>query len=158
MFEISRKIHAILFKLSSEISLVPNVLDEAKEFLKLANVNDPTKVLLGVQELLRNAVVHGNKNDSNLLITCCIEQIDGGLFKIVVEDEGNGFDYRCLDFKIPEDPKNIQKRGYKLLYILSKKIHFAGKGNHVTAYMDVPINKVSGCRNNLNGSKIAEGT
>ncbi len=44
-------------------------------------------------EALTNAVVHGNRSDESLKVT--IEtKVSNGLLKIVVSDEGDGFDWR----------------------------------------------------------------
>jgi len=141
MLEISRKTNTILFKLSSEISILPNVIEEVEKFLIPKNVDDLTNVLLVTEELLTNAVEHGNQNDPARLTVCDIEQIDDDLFKIVVKDEGDGFDYRCIDFKLPENPKYVQKRGYILINALSKRIVFEGNGSCVTAYVGKKNNK-----------------
>ena len=101
MLEISRKTNIILFKLSSEISILPNVIEEVEKFLIQKNVDDLTNVLLVTKELLTNAVEHGNQNDPARLAVCDIEQIDDDLFKIVVKDDGDGFDYKFIDFKLP---------------------------------------------------------
>lgn len=141
MLEISRKPNTILFKFSSERSILPNVIEEVEKFLIPKNVDDLTNVLLVTEELLTNAVEHGNQNDPARLAVCDIEQIDDDLFKIVVKDEGDGFDYKCIDFKLPENPKYVQKRGYILINALSKRIVFEGNGSCVTAYVGKKNNK-----------------
>ncbi len=135
MLEIKRKRNAILFKFSSEISTLTNTMDKIEKFLKVLNTKDPTNVLLVARELLMNAVVHGNRNDPNRFVICRLRAFDNNQLKILVKDEGAGFDYESLDLRLPNDPKHIQKRGYILINALSERIDFKGRGNSVTVYV-----------------------
>lgn len=112
-----------------------DVVEELKRFLKEYGVTDisgPSVVLL---ELLKNAVNHGCKENGNSMVYALIEHLSDNEFKIVVEDEGKGFDYQALDFKLPEDPRKISSRGYRLINALSNRLEFNEYGNRVTAYI-----------------------
>ena len=135
MFEVTRKTNAVSFKLSSEISVIENVIKEAEKFTRKLEIADCTGLSIVMMELLRNAIIHGNKKSPERIVTCNIEKINGGKFKIGVKDEGSGFDYKCLDMNIPEDPRNLKKRGYILINELSEKIVF--NGNHITVYINL---------------------
>lgn len=64
-----------------------------------------------------------------------LECRDEGGLRLTVEDEGEGFDYRSLDLKLPEGCGRIRDRGYKLVNAYCDKIEFAAPGNRVTAYL-----------------------
>ncbi len=135
MLEVKRKRNSILFKFSSEISTLTNVMDRIEKFLKVLNKKEPTNVLVVARELLMNAVVHGNRNDPNRFVICRLRVFDNNQLKILVKDEGAGFDYESLDLRLPNDPRHIQKRGYILINALSERIDFKGRGNYVTVYV-----------------------
>lgn len=112
-----------------------DVVDELKRFLKDYGVTDfsgPSVVLL---ELLKNAVEYGNKGNGRKMVCALVQHIKENEFKIMVEDQGDGFDYRNLDLQLPEDPRRIQARGYKLINALSHRLEFNEQGNRITAYI-----------------------
>lgn len=112
-----------------------DVVDELTRFLKDYGVTDfsgPSVVLL---ELLKNAVKYGSRGNGRKMVCALVQHIKENEFKIMVEDQGDGFDYRNLDLQLPEDPRRIQARGYKLINALSYRLEFNEQGNRVTAYI-----------------------
>ncbi len=73
-----------------EIDNLPNYLDEA-----LSGITLPTdkynNILLAVTEAVNNAIIHGNKNDISKEIELEFIITDD-FIKIIVTDEGEGFD------------------------------------------------------------------
>jgi len=94
-----------------------------------------------LRELLVNAITHGNRDIPNGVVICSIEEVDPFRFKIAVEDQGEGFDYADLDTALPENPRRLGDRGYKLINALSDTLQFNEKGNRITAYIttDMPL-------------------
>jgi serine/threonine-protein kinase RsbW len=86
-------------------------------------------IRLCTEEAVRNAIVHGNKNDPAKSVTVAY-WIDGGNLHIEVSDEGSGFDYRNLPN--PTAKENIMKnsgRGVYLIRRLMNKVEFNETGN-----------------------------
>ena len=129
----------LTFKISSEISMVNKLIKETETFISQFEIKNDIDIdlMIVLRELLLNAVIHGNKNIPDRIVKCRIEKLEKSRFKVVVEDEGSGFDYKSLDMKIPEDPRHIQKRGYAVINALSDQIEFNSKGNQVTVYISI---------------------
>ncbi len=86
------------------ISKVEKFIDEIS-----ANVNISSeiygKILIATIEAVNNAIVHGNKLNSNKIVRVKIES-EGNRLKVIVEDEGPGFDFYNLPD--PTTPQNIE--------------------------------------------------
>jgi anti-sigma regulatory factor (Ser/Thr protein kinase) len=55
--------------------------------------------------------------------------------EITVADQGKGFDYRSLDFALPDRPAHLERRGYILIGNMADAVRFNGAGNVVTAIL-----------------------
>jgi serine/threonine-protein kinase RsbW len=89
------------------------------------------KILISTVEAVNNAILHGNKGDSNKMVTVIISA-DGNILDITVTDEGEGFEYGNLPD--PTDPKNIENlhgRGVFLMRRLADAIEYNSSGNEV---------------------------
>ncbi len=137
MIHINKFNSYLTFKISSEISMVNKLIQETEKFISQFEIKNYIDLMIVLRELLLNAVIHGNKNMPERIVKCSIKKLEKRRFKIEVEDEGSGFDYKSLDMKIPEDPRYIQKRGYAIINALSDQIEFNSKGNQVTVYMSI---------------------
>lgn len=112
------------------ISKVEKFIDEIS-----ANVNISSeiygKILIATIEAVNNAIVHGNKLNSQKIVRVKIES-EGNRFKIIVEDEGTGFDfYNLPDPTTPQNIENISGRGVFLMRKLSDEINFYNNGSLV---------------------------
>ncbi|MCP4106671.1 MAG: response regulator [Desulfobacteraceae bacterium] len=124
----------ITYLISSRMYLVDRAVHETRGFLKRLGFKAFSEFNLILRELLINAVEHGNQNTPSKTITCSVEHVRNLLFRIIVADQGNGFDYRKLDMSLPKDPCKPRKRGYPFIYAFSEKIEFNEKGNQITVY------------------------
>jgi len=89
------------------------------------------KILISTVEAVNNAIIHGNRGDSNKMVTVNISA-DGNVLDITVTDEGDGFEYGNLPD--PTDPKNIENlhgRGVFLMRRLADAIEYNSSGNEV---------------------------
>jgi len=137
MFSRSEEGNIIVYKISSEISSVDSVIEHCKEDLSRFNViSDSTEFKVIVRELLNNAVKHGNHEIAEKTVTCNIEYLGARRFKIVVEDQGSGFNYRNINMDIPETDQ-IKRKGYSLINAFSKRIEFNEKGNRISVYTEI---------------------
>jgi serine/threonine-protein kinase RsbW len=89
------------------------------------------KILISTVEAVNNAILHGNRGDSNKKVTVVVNS-DGNIFDVTVTDEGEGFSY--LDIPDPTDPKNIENlhgRGVFIMKSLADSIEYNSTGNEV---------------------------
>lgn len=89
-------------------------------------------IRLCVEEAVRNAVVHGNLSDKNLLTTVTYWVKDGRAH-IEIEDEGVGFDRRSLPD--PTADANILRGSGRGVYLIEKLMDsavFNETGNKIT--------------------------
>lgn len=121
------------FKIPSDIKYIRKVSSGILKWLEPRKLDDHVifDIRLCVEEMVRNAIVHGNNSDSglNVLIKYWLE---GDRLIIEVEDEGPGFD---ID-KVPDPTteENIMKgsgRGVHIARELMDKMEFNDKGNKV---------------------------
>ena len=126
-------------KIASSISNINKVVTDILEKLKdrqLPN-EDCTifdfKVILN--ELISNAIKHGNKEDLNKLVKISTALIDGRYLLLKVEDEGEGYNYasnsnedvRCDDDNLLSE----SGRGILIVKCLCDKVRFNKKGNKI---------------------------
>ena len=114
MLHIFHEDNSLKFTISSELALVNQVLAECNRYFELAGVTEPSALDLVLQELLVNAIKHGNHNEVSKVVKCRIASVEGRAFEMEVEDEGGGFDYRKLRMRLPADPRKVGRRGYML--------------------------------------------
>jgi serine/threonine-protein kinase RsbW len=123
--------------LIENIQIIESFIDNAKESFE---INDDLygNIMISVTECISNAIFHGNQSDSGKLVHLEL-QMDAGLLRCSIEDEGNGFDYNQLPD--PTDPENIEKvggRGIFLMKHLSDEVKFedGGKKTILSFYLD----------------------
>ncbi len=130
--------YAIKFSLSPKIQLVERVIEETNAFLPKSSSADFTPVKVVLRELLLNAIQHGSGSQGEGQISCSIERNDDMHLKIVVEDQGDGFDPQLIDMSLPEDANRAPNRGYALISALSDRLEFNEKANQVAAHLIIP--------------------
>lgn len=135
MFEMKRNSCSVSFVFSSDMLLVDKAVKECGNCLTLLGMQASFRFKLVLRELLTNAVEHGNRMVFRRLVSCRIDCSDKNRFKIIVEDEGCGFDYESIDMKLPEDPLQVRNRGYALINAFSDCLRFNIAGNRITAYV-----------------------
>lgn len=113
------------------------LIGEADRFVSRFTDKDHNDLLLVLRELLDNAITHGNGSIPEVPVQCKIRHMSEESFRITVEDEGIGFDYRRVDMGMPKDPRHARTRGYALIKALSDEIHFNEKGNRVSVVVTV---------------------
>ena len=131
--EMEKKADTLLMKIPTQQSSAWAVIDSCKAFMDELGVFDTLGIIVVLRELLNNALVHGNRGDMKNKVLIQIEYLKNSSFKIVVQDEGAGFDYHSLALELPEDPRKHRTRGYALINSLSSKLEFNDKGNRIAA-------------------------
>lgn len=128
---------------SSSLSLVKTIEKEILSFLmREADVTSEEllEFKLIINELLINAIVHGNKGDSSKSVKVKIGVVDKKLSYIVVEDEGEGFDIEKVfkEYTPYEEDDKIEDlyefgRGLMIVYSLCEKVKQNQRGNKIVA-------------------------
>jgi len=86
-----------------------------------------------MEELLSNALIHGNRKNKDKQITMRMS-FDAERFVLVVKDEGDGFDGTTYLEKIRNNQTAIpEKRGLFIADLLVDELRFNEKCNEVTA-------------------------
>jgi len=139
---LGRKHFTIAFP--SEIYKVKSIIINTVEFIRsnLPSIDeeDLFDLRLIFSELLCNAVIHGNKNDSNKNVSLTVELEDNTVFSII-SDEGYGFDYTNLLVKTKSETSLYKDRGRGILLVnsLTDSMIFNGKGNEIKFYKKVNV-------------------
>ncbi len=108
-----RKIEKLVDDLSTELNISSDIYGN---------------ILIASLEAANNAIIHGNKLDENKLVNISVKK-DKKSLKIMIEDEGDGFDYRNIpDPTAPENIENVNGRGIFLMEKLSDNIEFTRNG------------------------------
>ena len=115
---------------AENIYIVENLIDEICETL---NVNEEYygNILISLTEAVNNAMVHGNKLDSQKKVLVTVKS-DETSIHFTISDEGPGFDYDNLPD--PTAPENIEKpngRGVFLMKNLADGCNFEENGRIV---------------------------
>jgi serine/threonine-protein kinase RsbW len=112
------------------INLVERLIDDISAKYQLHS-DIYGKLLLAVVEGVNNAIVHGNKLESDKDVVLQYEITDK-IIQFIISDDGSGFNYKNLPD--PTKPENIEKthgRGIFLMNHLADEIEFNEKGNEV---------------------------
>lgn len=126
----------------SDIKYVGVKVDEVIHYLESLcdNIDDgnlfESRVILN--ELLLNAVRHGNREDCTKSVAISAGVTKGGEAYFIIEDEGEGYDYQCLMERkhVPLDAMEVcslkeNGRGILIVLNLCDRIKFNKKGNKV---------------------------
>jgi serine/threonine-protein kinase RsbW len=123
--------------LIENIQIIESFIDNAKEDFE---INDDLygNIMISVTECISNAIVHGNQSKASKMVHLEL-QLEPGLLRCSIEDEGNGFDFNQLPD--PTDPENIEKvggRGIFLMKHLSDEVKFeeGGKKTVLSFYLE----------------------
>ena len=123
--------------LIENIQVIESFIDNAKEEFE---INDDMygNIMISVTECISNAIVHGNQSESSKLVHLEL-QMEPGILRCSIEDEGNGFDFNQLpDPTDPENIENVGGRGIFLMKHLSDEVKFeeGGKKTVLSFYLE----------------------
>jgi DNA-binding response OmpR family regulator len=91
-----------------------------------------TNISISIDEILNNALVHGNELDETKKLTIKLT-FDTEKFHVSIADEGNGFDHQKVMEEISEESYNMpSKRGLFITKYLMDEMLFNEKGNEIT--------------------------
>lgn len=122
------------FCIPSDLGEARRVQDEIEEALQSNRFGerDIFSIRLALEEVLVNAIKHGNQMDPGKCVRGEYTVTDER-FDVRIEDEGPGFDPN--DLPDPTDPDNVERscgRGVFLIKHYMTSVEYHGKGNVVT--------------------------
>lgn len=97
------------------------------------------EILIAMTEAVNNAIVHGNRLDSNKMVDIKVA-VEGPVLEFRISDEGPGFDYEHIPD--PTSPENIEKpngRGVFLMRQLADTCEFEELGRIAVLRFDNAI-------------------
>lgn len=113
--------------LMENIKIIESFIDNAKEKFTI-NEDIYGNIMISVTECVTNAILHGNRLDSNKKVDLELKLEEDSLH-FTIQDEGTGFDYQHLDD--PTSPENLEKIGGRGIFImkhLSDEVRFEEEG------------------------------
>ena len=129
----------LLLSFSSDITFVDYAVDVVNNLLAHRGLAARTALLVVARELLKNAVVHGNRNDPEKTVTLRVERLSEGRYSVEAEDDGAGFDVADVcsgPTDAGERASGGRPSGFALIRALADHVEFGETGNRVTAYVD----------------------
>ncbi|WP_157154430.1 ATP-binding protein [Brachyspira murdochii] len=125
----------ILFmkKIPSDKLLIPKISKDFLDMLHSNGIEQCDALQVAFEEALTNAILHGNKNNHNKNIYLSIN-IDNEKIEIIIEDEGEGFDYFAAMINLTESQENIYKdsgRGIFLISLYTDDFYFEDNGRKI---------------------------
>jgi serine/threonine-protein kinase RsbW len=112
------------------INLLENLIEEIADKYRVAD-DIFANMMTCLNEVVTNAIVHGNKLDSNKIVIVNVE-VDTKRATWTVTDEGEGFDYNHLpDPTAEENLESLTGRGVFIIKHLADQCVFNTKGNEV---------------------------
>jgi serine/threonine-protein kinase RsbW len=100
------------------------------------------EILIAMTEAVNNAIVHGNKLDTNKMVNIQVS-VEGPVLEFKISDEGPGFDFENIPD--PTSPENIEKpngRGVFLMRQLADSCEFEELGRIAIMRFDNAIPQV----------------
>ncbi len=94
-------------------------------------------IFLGISEAVCNAILHGNKLDSNKRVFIRLN-VFGNQMHIEVEDEGDGFCDTLFDPTLPENIKCGKGRGIFIIRQIADELVFKEDGRKVYILFTIP--------------------
>ncbi|NLK96743.1 ATP-binding protein [Defluviitalea saccharophila] len=133
---------AQLFKKTfpSELKFIRTVISEIMDYLRCSfpslSSEDYFDCKLIYNELLINAIIHGNENDKNKTVSVTIEVIDEDSIYSTITDEGNGFDYNHMLKEIENKDRLFLEngRGIQLVQSLTNELHYERSRKQISFY------------------------
>ncbi|WP_022663082.1 ATP-binding protein [Paucidesulfovibrio longus] len=134
---IDRDENGISLELPSDLRLVDQLVEDVRGFAKECGVERAPGLGLILRELVNNAIEHGNRSEQERKVGVRIESAGPMRFKVVVEDQGAGFEYESLDLRLSEDPNQERNRGLPMVNAYADELVFDKGGTRATAYVTV---------------------
>jgi serine/threonine-protein kinase RsbW len=114
-------------------------------------------IMLAIEEAVKNAIIHGNKQVENKWVTLTFERRKGEL-QFIIEDEGGGFDPK--EIPNPLDSDDSKGNGIFLMRSLADTVRYNPAGNKVeltftisSINQEISLNRISQLKSYFNRQK-----
>lgn len=94
-----------------------------------------SNIVVSLSELVKNAMIHGNKGNPQKKVIISFENRDGKLC-FTVSDEGKGFPFPVPDIADMQNNPHV-KNGLLIVQALSDDLEFGAHGNEITVSFDI---------------------
>lgn len=119
------------------ITTLENFVDTIQEQNSIPE-NVYANILTCLNEVVINAIIHGNKQDEAKKVYINLEIIDKREFQFTIMDEGEGFDYNNLpDPTAPDNLENLSGRGIFIVKHLADQCIFNMTGNQIELHFKI---------------------
>ncbi len=130
-------------RIENDSHILKDVTGALMDVLREKGVDEGTifDVHVGFEEALRNAMVHGNRNDPGKKVTVEAEVLDDRV-TITVEDEGEGFEQNTV--ADPTLDENLLKEGGRGVYLikhLMDEVSYENGGRKVVMVKHLSVKK-----------------
>lgn len=126
----------LLLRFDSDITFVDYAVDIVDNLMSYAGYGHRTNLLVVTRELLKNAVVHGNRNDADKAVVLRLKASNSGGFRIEVEDGGEGLEAEGLQTGPRQTEGPQGSSGFSLIKALARRIEVNAANNRITVFMD----------------------
>jgi anti-sigma regulatory factor (Ser/Thr protein kinase) len=143
----------LLLRFTSDITFVDYAVDIVDDLLSYRGLGERTNLLIVCRELLKNAVVHGNRNDPHKAVSLRVRSLAGGRYRVEVKDGGSGFDTASMAqvsatrLAEPGGPRGLPgssgvsrasgwPTGLALIGAVADQVAFDEGGSRVTVFLD----------------------
>jgi serine/threonine-protein kinase RsbW len=124
-YKLSCQFQSTLEEVDAQVNALLESLDE-----KVVEY-DRFSLDLILREALNNAVIHGNKNNPDLVIFLSIMLI-GKWFHIRIEDQGEGFDWTSGIQRTEVEANAEHGRGFPIILHYGEQVQLNEKGNKIS--------------------------
>ena len=115
----------------NNLRIVENTIEEVMNEIGITEENYG-KILVSILEAVNNAIMHGNRYETDKFVDVEISYRNEKL-KIKVSDEGKGFvPEKVPDPTIPQNLESLNGRGIFLMSKLADEMKYSKRGNAVT--------------------------
>lgn len=128
------------FDLPSSFEVLDHFVEEAESFYSgsVGNEDIVYRLVLLASEAVTNAIKHGNKLDPLLRVHVLLA-VEPGRGRIVVRDEGEGFDSANVDDPLDAEHLMSQSgRGVFLMNEMADDVRWSDSGRRVEIIVNVP--------------------
>jgi anti-anti-sigma factor len=139
MFAVNEESDHLEIRLSSRLDLVDRVVGQAGLYLPQLATEAGFGFKLIVRELMINAIEHGNKSNPDKLVRVEIRPLEGDRVKVIVEDQGEGFDWATIDFVMKDADETVRERGLALVNRYADALEWENGGRAALAWYSVPL-------------------
>jgi len=118
-----------------ELYLVQHLIEEVCDEYNINNTYFGN-ISVAIMEAVKNSIIHGNKSDNDKQVTVLFAK-ESAAYVFIVNDMGEGFDYKNLPDPTDIDNNDFTGTGIFLIKSLADKLEFKNKGTSIEISFDL---------------------